>query len=685
MHLWIRSSTIAKYPQLTRSKSNFYNFVQKNMKIARLFALFLALLIFNSTFSTKFILKTLQNDDKLSNYVCKVTKDIISSKSDTQDVLIGNLGGKMWSLTVNDITGCIGSLSAVVVTNFEDVMTEKTLNKAAVMIVMFGDVNQVLMQTFLKKYIKSTVWNHSVKLIGIVKDQMTWKQQMVIINHLTQYSFLNFALIANINQRILTITMNTFLGIVHVTDKLLSGDLLFPDKLKNLHNYPYRVPICEQSPRVVIQNRVVQSPWIYFLIEVTKLQNASADVDLVDDCRELITLWKERKMDLSINTAVVFPIDSNPKLLTYEENSYCALVPLPPETSSYHLTFLDPFDGLTWMFFVLTMTCSVAVWLMFRHRGAVDSPWLLAYSIFVMFIGQGVHFNPHNRLVLVILLQLMIFMIFVLSSAYEGVITSFMIQPIQDNRLETLDDLVASDYEIFCPDAFIYIIKNIGMYNQLKARLNTSRMEVSGQFEEEILRQKSVFVMECDRAELILGYEMDNDQILYDYYYILKHKLFPQFVRLEASYLNPFIERLQDYMDISFQAGLLHIWKVFMHLSDLDQFSHKPLISSNILKLENLIQVFSVLVIGYVLSAVVLLIEIFFYDTLKNLKLAVLAQKLRNRVSQMAYKKRKQPKHPKYQKGALYYIIHRRKRVKRLRTRKLKVRRIYVQPRFPMD
>lgn len=197
---------------------------------------------------------------------------------------------------------------------------------------------------------------------------------MMIISQLTQYSFLNFALITEIGDRILVVTVKSFPGIILATDKLISGNEMFPDKLKNLHHYYYRVSVCSQSPRVIIKNKVIRSPWIYFLIEIIKLQNASLDITLLADCKEILTLWQERKMDLSINTAVVFPADPNPKLLTYEEISYCAIVPFSPEVSFYHLTFIEPFDGLTWLFFGLSIACCFAVWWLFRRSGAVDSP-----------------------------------------------------------------------------------------------------------------------------------------------------------------------------------------------------------------------------------------------------------------------------------------------------------------------
>ncbi|CAG9811092.1 unnamed protein product [Chironomus riparius] len=110
------------------------------MKFFQFYVPFLVLIVCNSTLNINFILK---NDKKLSNYVCKVTKDIISSKSDTKDVLIGNLGGKVWSSTVNDIAGCVGQDSAVVASDFKEPLTVETLRKAIVIILAVGYINKV--------------------------------------------------------------------------------------------------------------------------------------------------------------------------------------------------------------------------------------------------------------------------------------------------------------------------------------------------------------------------------------------------------------------------------------------------------------------------------------------------------------------------------------------------------------
>ncbi|CAG9811091.1 unnamed protein product [Chironomus riparius] len=463
------------------------------------------------------------------------------------------------------------------------------------------------------------------------------------------------------------------------------GCLVFPNKLKDMMGFTYKIVAYSQEPKVFVSNNTVFSSKVLFIDAVIQHQNASFKLFSTKNLGKIKSLWMSRNYHLFISYGIVINMDV-PKLQIYEENGYCALVPLRPKIPVFKSIFVEPFDRLTWLFLALTMACSVFVFWMFGGRGAVDSPWLLAYGIFVMFIGQGVNFSRRNRLVLTILLQLIIFMIWVLSNAYGGILTSFMIEPIQEERLLTFDDLVASNYKIMTDELFARMISGSDSYKILKPRLNTSLVLMTSELSEELARKFYVFIMTCDQAEMIIDKELIREnKTVSKFYYLLPEKFMPFLIQLEASYLNPFLERFQYYMDLSFQAGLPYIWEVFYSKLYEMPFGYNHQNVNVYFQLNDLTQVFSILIIGNVLSALAFLIEIFFHDILAKLNLSYLARKLRNRVHQLAYNKKKQPKHPKYQKGALYYIIHRHKRVKRLKARKLKVRRIYVQPRFPMD
>ncbi|KAL7013021.1 hypothetical protein ACKWTF_015154 [Chironomus riparius] len=647
------------------------------MKISKILGSILSLLILNSVFSTNFILKTSQNSKKLSSYVCKVTKDIISSKSNTQDILIGNLGEKMWSSTVNDIAGCFGQDTAIVVSDFNSIVTEKTLRKATMVILTFDK--------FEKQHYLSTVWHHMANIIIVMPNDITVVSRFQYLERFIKLGFINVVTVHETAAH--DIRFETYLNLGGEPSMELNdfdSFLIFPDKLRDMAGYGYKIVVFSQIPKVIIRGGYPKTPLVYFMTMIQKIQNATIWYEAIRDEIELSNYWAAREMDLTLNTGI--QINSNePKLMIYEESGYCALIPKPTEISIGQVIFVKPFDGLTWLFLFLTMACSVAVWWMFYDRGAVDSPWLLAYGMFVMFIGQGVDFSRNNRLVLTILLELIIVMVWILCNAYEGVITSFMIEPIRVHRLETFDDLVASNHAIITDEVFAKAVKDSGIYKSLMPRLNSSGSHLKHELAIELERQHYTVIISCEIAEVLIDAYLSKSKRVSNFYYMLPQMIFPHLEELEASYLNPFIERFQYYMDLSFQAGLMHIWK-FMSPENRNLKSNLELVEeTSYLEIKDLALVFRILIVGYVVSTVLFLLEIFFHDLLVRLTLSFVAKQFKNRVHQISYAKRKQPKHPKYQKGALYYIINRHKRVKRLRARRLKVRRIYVQPRFPVD
>ena len=101
-------------------------------KIVKFFVIFLCIFCLNST-----------DAQDLSKNICKITNDITKSSTDTQDILIGNLGGETWSSTVNDIIQCVDDNIAIVVTDFQQKIIEKNLKKASVVILILEWHSQV--------------------------------------------------------------------------------------------------------------------------------------------------------------------------------------------------------------------------------------------------------------------------------------------------------------------------------------------------------------------------------------------------------------------------------------------------------------------------------------------------------------------------------------------------------------
>jgi hypothetical protein len=490
------------------------------------------------------------------------------------------------------------------------------------------------------------------------------------------YGILNVAIFIRITSNVIRVILAPTLEgrLIMIPDS--HSQLIFPDRLKDMKGFAYQVIVYRQLPRVNLDKKIV-SHFILFLDALRNIQNSRYHTIQFENHSLLTKYWLNRKMHLTLNSGVIIN-STEPKLMTYEKDGYCAMIPVPPKTTLTQMILIQPFDDLTWLLFGLSIIGSATVFWMFRHHGAVDSPLLLGYGIFVYFIGQGVDFSRRNRPVLTILIQLIILMIFVLSNAYEGVITSFMIQPMQENRLKTIDDLIASEYEINTDEAFSFLMKHDEKLKALESKIRLSNFNV-GTFNKEVKKQRYVFIIECYLAEYNTLKLMSRGQ---ERYYILPEQITSNYIELQASYLNAFVERMQYYMDLCFQAGLHHIWKVFATL-DHQKFKIVELNELEYLKLQDLYQVFLIFVVGLVFSTLMLLAEVFLHECLKDLQLKFLAKRLKNRVHQMSY--RRKPNDVKYQRGALYYIIHRHQKTKRLKPKRLKVRQIFVQSRNQDD
>lgn len=116
------------------------------MSISITFVTFSTLFIVTSSNYTHSVPNLSIADQNLPKSICKITNAIISSTTDTQDILVGNIGGKVLPLTFNDILECIEDVSAVVVSNFEEIIVNKHLRKATIVIMLINESNLVSME-----------------------------------------------------------------------------------------------------------------------------------------------------------------------------------------------------------------------------------------------------------------------------------------------------------------------------------------------------------------------------------------------------------------------------------------------------------------------------------------------------------------------------------------------------------
>ena len=177
----------------------------------------------------------------------------------------------------------------------------------------------------------SSVWHHMAKILLISTSPLSYIKQSDVLAYFFNLGFINVAIAINTANGI-EISSDSFIGRMIVLRNEFDIDFIFPDKLTDLKGYEYRIIVYNQVPRVVIINGEVYAPLGFYIVLVMKQQNANARFIQLLDYRNMIKLYDGRQMDLTLNTGTSYPDALYPKLLTYEEAAYCALVPKTKRT-----------------------------------------------------------------------------------------------------------------------------------------------------------------------------------------------------------------------------------------------------------------------------------------------------------------------------------------------------------------
>lgn len=90
------------------------------------------------------------------------------------------------------------------------------------------------------------------------------------------------------------------------------------------------------------------------------------------------------------------------------------------------------------------------------------------------------------------------------------------------------------------------------------------------------------------------------------YFYLLPEKLLPSFLRLDAGYRNPYINRIQEIMDECFAAGLHQAWDLFYgKIQKIESKSHEI----HAINFKDVKPVFVILFMGHVIALLTFIVE----------------------------------------------------------------------------
>ncbi|CAG9811316.1 unnamed protein product [Chironomus riparius] len=261
------------------------------MRFTKLFIIASAIYILDASLSTKFALKFQTVDLNLAKSICKITNDVISKSTDTQDILFLNSKAIKESTTVNKVLTCIYDETAVVVTEFRKKTLIKGLRKAAVIIMAFDSIDGISIAKFIVEQRNSTVFHHMAKVIFIAPNSSTQIQRLQALEYFLGLGFLNVAIAHEAS------SVDVYYEIVQSLSRhvrtLVNPLAVFPDKLRNAEGFRYKLPIYYQPGVLTInKNNKISSPMLYFLQAIKDVQNAEFDITFLLNVSHFDKFWK---------------------------------------------------------------------------------------------------------------------------------------------------------------------------------------------------------------------------------------------------------------------------------------------------------------------------------------------------------------------------------------------------------
>lgn len=170
------------------------------------------------------------------------------------------------------------------------------------------------------------------------------------------------------------------------------SELLFPDKSQNLYGLPIYVAFVDFSD-VLLRNGKIYSKWTFFADIVAEKLNGTLQYNQIIPSMESFEKFDETlkksltsfgvkdQLDLFINDH--FPLS---ELTSYNFNTYCFMVPLPPKYSIFELILILPLDNLCWMWLGISVIVSFIIWSVFEGSGI---QWNFLFGIYAFFVGQN--------------------------------------------------------------------------------------------------------------------------------------------------------------------------------------------------------------------------------------------------------------------------------------------------------
>lgn len=436
---------------------------------------------------------------------------------------------------------------------------------------------------------------------------------------------------SNLTNSINMFTFNYFTNQLHNATERLNFEDLYFENTKNFHGSKVKSCIIHHPPYVeLIQGNKFKGSEIKAFYTLAQFLNMSDE--LVETQPANVSTYEASMYYASHNTCDIFFTKTSflivpwmTKLLDpikFDYMTFC--VPRARRIAGY-TKVVQPFDKMVWLAILITLFSLRAFWFVLKY---FKLPWrVMDDNLISNFIFIRIQLNlPIDIVYPYLVLSSRIFIAFAviygcfIVFAYQSVLVGFLVRPLYDKDIHTLDELAETNLKLFMPSLeYKHITRHLEGVGYNKPIMHKFlKASSANSFEKLMLKHKSSTSYGYLCRESWARYKQKNKtSFFFLNFHIVEESLSPTSYAHSVTCNFPYGPRFQQIFNRFEQSGLNEFWEREFTKSK----SSKGTIKSNIpvaVSLKDILGAIGLWCLGISFSVVVFLLEILINHLPKN-------------------------------------------------------------------
>ncbi|KAG5668888.1 hypothetical protein PVAND_016808 [Polypedilum vanderplanki] len=506
----------------------------KQFKIFSLLFIFISILQQIDSFQNLIV----QKNSNLSKFFCRAIFDLKRKNSNAKFVAIGTTMENYFEKNlIDEISYCLSKNEMAKINfDFRENFVDKIKAVNAELVILIADkIDTVTFYHFVRRRSNNSSLSMNFMSKFLIVTSNSENANSLTSTMETLYIF-NFAIVyEDFDGETTVLTANFFFNKTKIHKRIKREEIMttiFPDKLKNLNGYNFRVFISQLFAHTEKSTGEIFSKYLYFIQEISKIKNAEINLTVWSTKDSNLIIQEIEKILINKNFDLlifdILKIDSyDSRLDVYEQNGLCFIVPSTRTILENFEIFLGFIGGNQKFFVVISSVLIIFIWSLYRKRGANNSVTKTALYLWASAYDKTLKLR-NNRLVLTVMLQLFVIAMLFYNLIFNAVFTSIMTVSTAEMKYKSITELIDNN-EKFTMDGFVsYYLKDGNEYKKLEAedRIKIERHVTyfANDFGDRII------ISQCNFVQM---YEKMNNWSP-DSYYVLPEKILSHYTQLEV-------------------------------------------------------------------------------------------------------------------------------------------------------